>query len=336
MHFYDYHKIISYNVPVNIIIGERGVGKSYGAKDYVINKYIKKKEKFLYLRRYDNELKAVFSKDFFGDIKEKYKDYILTAKNKKFMINGEIFGYAKRLTEAQDLKSVSFDDITTIIFDEYGIEKNKRYYLPNEGMTIAGLFDSVIRNRSDIKIFILTNAVADIEFSPLFTFFNLTLPYNNDIKLFKKNTILVQYLNNEEFRKERKETLIGRLMEGTAYEDYAFNNQIQEKNNEFLEKKTGSSKFNFAFIYNKEVYGVWNDFKNGKVYVSEDYEEKSSFIFSITLKDSRPNTMLMSAFQRYDFWKQFLKYFKLGVVCYESQKIKKVVYEIIKLYNSVK
>ena len=60
-HFYDYHKIISYNCPVNILIGERGVGKSYGAKDYVIKKYLKDKSQFLYLRRYENELKSIFA-----------------------------------------------------------------------------------------------------------------------------------------------------------------------------------------------------------------------------------------------------------------------------------
>lgn len=56
------------------------------------------------------------------------------------------------------------------------------------------------------------NAVEGLEFSPLFTFFNLTLPYNNDIKLFKDNLILVQYMDNKEFREERKQTLIGKLM----------------------------------------------------------------------------------------------------------------------------
>lgn len=124
-----------------------------------------------------------------------------------------LLGYAKRLTEAQDLKSASFDDVTTIIFDEYAIEKNRRYYLPNEGMIIAGLLDSVIRNRSNVKIFFIMNAVQDVEYSPLFTFFNLQLPYNNDIKLFKNNLVLLQYMSNEEFREQRKETLIGQLME---------------------------------------------------------------------------------------------------------------------------
>ena len=118
------------------------------------------------------------------------------------------FGYAKRMTEAQDLKSSTYENVKTIIIDEYPIEKNKRYYLPNEGMILAGILDSIIRNRNDVRIFILGNAVEGIEFSPLFAFFDLTLPYNNDIKLFKDNTILLQFMNNEEFRKERQETLI--------------------------------------------------------------------------------------------------------------------------------
>lgn len=66
MSYYDYHKIISYNCPLNILIGERGVGKSYGAKKYVIKKFVKDKSKFMYLRRYDNELKSVFPNKRYG------------------------------------------------------------------------------------------------------------------------------------------------------------------------------------------------------------------------------------------------------------------------------
>lgn len=50
-----------------------------------------------------------------------------------------------------------------------------------------------------------------VEYSPLFSFFDLSLPFGNDIKLFKDNLILVQYMNNEEFRKDRENTLIGKL-----------------------------------------------------------------------------------------------------------------------------
>ena len=103
-----------------------------------------------------------------------------------------------------------------------------------------------------------------IEYCPLFTFFDLSLPYNSDIKLFKDNLILVQYMNNEEFRKERQNTLIGKLAKGTLYEKYAMQNQITNKNKNFILKKSGSAKFSFAFIYNNQYYGVWNDWHERK------------------------------------------------------------------------
>lgn len=201
---------------------------------------------------------------------------------------------------------------------------------------MLGLLDSVIRNRSNIKVFFLMNATEGIEYSPLFTFFELQLPYNNDIKLFKNNTILLQYMNNEEFRNDRKNTLIGKLMEGTLYENYAMKNEILGKNKDFIEKKSGTAKFNFGFIYQNETFGVWNDYKNGKVYISEDYQKTSSFIFSFTLKDLKPNVMMISSLSRYDFWRNFVKNVKLGVVYYENQKIKHYVQEILRLYNSLK
>lgn len=106
---------------------------------------MKKHSQFLYLRRYDNELKELFEKtksqkDFFDDIKEEFKEHTLEAKNRKFYCNGEVFGFAKRMTEAQDLKSSVYQNVKIIIIDEYPIEKNKRYYLPNEGMILMRYF----------------------------------------------------------------------------------------------------------------------------------------------------------------------------------------------------
>lgn len=69
-----------------------GCGKSFGAKNYVINQFIKKGSQFLYLRRYDNELKELFEKtkgqkDFFDDIKDKFPEVELKAKDRKFYCN---------------------------------------------------------------------------------------------------------------------------------------------------------------------------------------------------------------------------------------------------------
>ena len=73
---------------------------------------------------------------------------------------------------------------------------------------------------------------------------------------------------------------------------------------------------------------------NGKVFVSTDFDKYSPYLFSMTLKDHSPNTLMFNAMKRYNFWKLFLENFKLGNVYFENQKIKHNLYELIKLYFS--
>lgn len=97
--------------------------------------------------------------------------------------------------------------------------------------------------------------------NPYFLYFDLSLPYNNDIKLFKDGTILLQYMKNEDYREAKRQTRFGKLIEGTSFEQYAIDNQFINDNKNFVEKKSGSAKFVYAFIYNNETFGVWNDYK---------------------------------------------------------------------------
>lgn len=103
--YYDYHKILSYNAFLNILIGERGVGKTYGASKMVVNKFLKKKEQFAYIRRYKPELKKAVP-NFFEALNSnnEFPCHVLTSKGNKFYCDGEICGYAMTLSTAQDLK----------------------------------------------------------------------------------------------------------------------------------------------------------------------------------------------------------------------------------------
>ena len=64
--YYNYDRIISYNALLNILIGERGVGKTYGASKLVVKDFIKKKRQFIYLRRYKTELSKAPTSIFMG------------------------------------------------------------------------------------------------------------------------------------------------------------------------------------------------------------------------------------------------------------------------------
>lgn len=234
-------------------------GKTYGAKKLVINNFLKKNEQFVYIRRYGNELKKALP-DFFKDINknEEYKEYNLHTKSNKFYCDEKVFGVATRLTEAQDLKGSTFTDVSTIIFDEFIIEKSRRSYLPNEVNIMLGVIESIARTKN-IRVFFLGNSVSTT--NPYYLYFNLTTPYNSDIKTFKNGLILVQHMENKPYREAKKQTPFGKLVENTEYGDYAINNKFVDETNDFLEKKKASSKFQFAFIYQNDTYGVWFDFK---------------------------------------------------------------------------
>ena len=85
--FYDFNKILSYNAFLNIIIGERGVGKTYGSKKYVINRFLKKGKQFVYIRRYETDLmESVGSTEdnkFFEQIKSEFPDHTFEIRKSK-------------------------------------------------------------------------------------------------------------------------------------------------------------------------------------------------------------------------------------------------------------
>lgn len=67
----------------------------------------------------------------------------------------------------------------------------------------------------NIRVFLLANSVTIT--NPYFLYFDLSLPYNNDIKTFKNGLILVQYMKNEEYREEKKKSRFGQLVERNIF-----------------------------------------------------------------------------------------------------------------------
>lgn len=82
-------------------------------------------------------------------------------------------------------------------------------------------------------------------------------------------------------------------------------------NKNFIEKKHGTSKFSFAFKYNDDTFGVWFDYTEGKIYISNDYIKNTPFMFSTTLKDHTENTLFIKSAKKYNCWKKFIEQYQL-------------------------
>lgn len=190
----------------------------------------------------------------------------------------------------------------------------------------CGLVETVAR-LEDVRCFLLANAVTTN--NPYFLYFDLSLPYNNDIKLYNNNLILVQYMYNEEYRKIKSQTRFGQLVKNTSYENYAIKNKFSNLDNNFIEKKTGSAKFAFTLVYEGNFFGVWIDHINNKFYISNDYY-KNGFIYSCTLEDHKPSTIFIKMAKKSFSFKLLIEAFQSGLVFYENKKIREKAIDIFK------
>lgn len=81
MKYYSLRKCLSYNRYLNILIGGRGIGKTYQLKKYVIEQYLKSKKQFVWLRRYKTEIKEAMD-GFFTKHKNNYPGHKFEIKGK--------------------------------------------------------------------------------------------------------------------------------------------------------------------------------------------------------------------------------------------------------------
>ena len=346
--FWSARRTLTHNMLINVIVGNRGGGKSFGAKEWAIDNFLKTGEQFGYIRRYKEDLKQPMIQ-FFKDIEYKYPDYEFKIegnyfyarmktedKNQKWC-EKDICGYGFSLSTANNKKSISYPNITTLIFDEFLLDKGNQQYLADEPLKLLNLYETIARpgtNHPRVVLFMLANAITIT--NPYFLFWGLKMPTKQDKNgkwIWKHPTrpILVEDVRNEGFIDKKKNTEFGKLVDGTKYADYSINNKFLLDDDTFIEKKTGRCKCYFNFIYKQYEMGVWVDFNEGKMYVSKDTDPTTPIKYSLTLKDHQPNTMLLKSRQRTGRFRFFVEQYKLGNVRFESIDVKNIAYEVIQM-----
>lgn len=346
--YWNLRRTLTHNMLINIIVGNRGGGKSFGAKEYAIDNFIKNKQQFGYIRRYKEDL-AEPMKQFFNDIAYKYPDYEFKVDGKYFYIRlkpandnekwteKDIAGYGFSLSTANNKKSISYPNITTLIFDEFLIDKGNQRYIKNEPIALLNLYETVARPGTEhprVLLFMLANALTVT--NPYFLYWDLKMPTKKDknnkwIWKHPKRPILVEDVRNEKFIERKKQTEFGKLIEGTSYADFSIENKFLLDDDTFIEHKTPKSRYWCTLIYLDNTLGVWIDSREGKMYVSKSIDPDYPLVYSITMKDHKPNTMFIKNKSRAGHFKIFIENYSLGNVRFESINIKNLCYEIIKM-----
>lgn len=323
--YYDGFKTLTYNALFNFVVGSRGKGKTYFFKKWSIKDFLKTGNQFIYVRRYKDEFADLGM--FFNDILGEFPDHSFECKGKKFYINSKIAGYAVTLSTSKIKKSTAYPLVNKIGFDEFIIDTGIYHYLPDEVTNFLELYETVARTRDNVRVFFLSNAITVS--NPYFMYFHIELPREGLI--FRKGDILLELAQTKDFIDFKKNTRFGKMMEGTEYAAYAFENNFLRDNDTFISKKSERATFFFAFTYKDLIYGVWIDYSIGKMFVSNDTDPYSRLHYALTLKDHKPNTLLIKRLNNSVLFKKFIENYKIGNVFFESIKIKNTCYDVIRL-----
>ena len=326
--WYNYDRINSYNATLNFILTNRGFGKTFGAKCNVIKKFIKKGEQFVYVRRYKTELNDIHKFFDSPDLRKKFKTHTFEVKGKTFFIDGKIAGYAIALSTSQKLKSVDYPFVTTIIFDEFIVDKGCIRYLTNEVDVFLDLFETIARKRNNVKAYLLANNVSIV--NPYFTYFDVTPKKTERFTIARDGELVIEMCTDTVFINEKLETKFGKLIKGTKYADYSIYNNSLRDSEVFIEKrpKRNTSPV-MSITYNAETTMVWLDYKTGIFYCDDKYM-KTCNEYVLSCEDHNPNTLLNASGINLNMLKQLISYFQVGRVRFSDQNVKHLMYDVFR------
>lgn len=325
--YYNLGNLLGRNKILNICIGQRGCGKTFQAKKWAVKKFIETGKEFIWIRRYKTELKELDT--FFNDLISEgfFPSHSLEVKGKKAYIDNKVAGYFVALSVSSNKKSVPYPNVDKIIFDEFMIEKGNIRYLPNEVDTFLAFFDTVVRNRSDCRALLIGNNMSVT--NPYFDAFNIVIPKGTTF--WTNDSIAIEYTMNEAFANQRLETPFGQLIKNTKYGDFSLHNETLRSNLAFIEDKTSQSKFKYCFKFDDEIYGVWVDYRAGKIFIHSKYDSYGQ-IFTMTTDSHEPNMLFIREMKKLDKIKQIKSAWGMGCLYFETEAIKSKFFENIYPY----
>lgn len=345
--YYDWEKTISYDADVTMVIGARGLGKTFGLRKQCINDFLKRGWRFCEIVRYKNELYSV-ADGYFNRLQRlpEFDNYMFKtdsrygyiAKKTEDKPAWKLIMYFVALTDMQKLKKQTFDNVRRMIFDEGVLERSDRYhhYLPNEFTVLANMVDTVSRERADTngikpRVYILGNA-CDIS-NPYFAVYKVETDLQYGYHWYAKKTFLLHYVSSREYAREKGEsTVAGRMLAGTDAGRIALSNEFVNVSSEFVEGKSRTAKFSFGVIADGRKFGVWADAIKGRYYIT-DYTPNNteSKTYYLTAEDGTVN--YLAASKAAPAMRVFSDAYYMNILRYDTIDVKMGFMKVLQLFG---
>ena len=241
----------------------RSAGKTTYFNRLVVNRFIKRGEKFALLYRFNYELDGCDEK-FFKDIKELFfPEYDMTAAKKmkgiyqELYLNEEPCGYAISINSADQLKRNShlFSDIDNIIFDEFQSEQN--HYCDKEVEKFISIHNSIARGRSKqsryVPVYMISNPVTIL--NPYYVAMDISTRLQKDTHFLRGDGFVLEQGYNETAAKALKSSAFNRAFGSSDYIAYSAEGVYLQDDLSFVDTPTGRGKYVATIRYAGIDYG---------------------------------------------------------------------------------
>lgn len=325
--YYDKTELLSHNCIFNMVISNRGGGKTYCFTKWAIDDFLKRSAQTMWVRRYQAEIDDIIKNEkFFDAIRSNYPGVKFSIKDCVGYINDEPAIYFIALSTSRKLKSNNYPFINKIIFDEFLINTGSSHYLRSEVETFLDLFETVDRMRDTTRAILLANAISVV--NPYFSFFNIQPKAK---RFTRRGEVIIELFTDAEFIEKKKRTRFGQLVSGTEYAAYAINNQFREDDDAFIEQKTQTAEFLLGVKWEGKIIGFWIDYNVGKIFACSKYDPDSPRLYSILTEDNAPNLLMIKRASESFSMQRLLYGWKNGLLRFSDQFIKHSCYSFLPL-----
>lgn len=275
MEFYDWPRTLSYQAPLTLVVGARGIGKTFGLRLRCVKDFEVTGARFVEVFRYKKEL---------NDAARGYFDKLATLDELAHLEfrSDSSGGYARpvgkkrakwkrlcyfvSLTRFQEAKKATFAEVTRIIFDEFILDRTNAYarYLPGEFAKFANVVDTVTRQRAGDgtapHAFLLGNSVDLV--NPYFAALGIDRPPEHGYRWFKSKTALLHMVPQtpEAAEEKARETLAGKLLALAGDEteaSTALENVFVPKGETYIDASAKVEAPVIAFVWRGREQTVW-------------------------------------------------------------------------------
>lgn len=271
--FYNCRKLLSFNCAINGVIGARRMGKTYAFRELLFRGFTERGKKFVWMRDNDEARKKLAMNNgakFF----ENWQTMDLPnmeggqIKGETILINGKTAGYIQPSSTFQNYKGNEYSDIDTICYDEF-IKELNRNKNANEAWEIINSLYTILSTRKNGRILMTANALE--RGNSFLSFIGLEIK-NYGFYVNREKSICIHYADNHpEFIKQQKESIMGKLIEGTNFESNLFDSEFVGDSDLYFEKLPAKSKL---FIIIDDL--ALRIYKNGgMLYVLEDFNSST-------------------------------------------------------------